>query len=705
LTATNSDDVGVYVIVTMRLEWLNECSTYPGLADAINEGIYLVSQMQRRQLGQAILDPLDSADGTLTSALLDRMLNDLDNRTDQLPVLQHALLRLWALRHTKEPFDIADYEAVGTFSHCLSGHAQEVYDELTDRQKQLAELLFRNITQVNKNRKMRRPRPLGDIQKLGHVELAELAPVVLAFSKPGRSFLVTTQGKLTSESIVDISHEALIRQWTRLSEWVDSEAEIQARLLRLNEDATEWDRDRAHSRACLYTGTRLTRSQDLTTRLEPGSPASDFLQASSRAHFWALMRRRGIAVLAFASAAILAVALVVISREHTREAESARREAEVMAEGASRQAKQAQDYENFIKQRLAAANGSSTAIAAIVQDLNAKRIYIQYTPGQADAARIVQEKLQKNSFVVPALQQVSADKAPSSTQVRYFNADDRGEAASIVSMLRQWIPGTPSVQSSPNPKNSIPAGQFEVWLAPPPPSSLQPFTPSSAASVAETNPAPVAVPAPELTATPSTARVEKGHGFTLTWHSANATEVDIEGQGPVQLNGSMMMLPEQTMVFRLTAKNSGAQTAQVQIPVEVFEPAPAVTPAPAPVAPTPVPASDSGPAGDYAQIEAVLQRYKAAYETESVEEVKKVWPSIDTAHQKNLKNGAFTFTAVKLDLVPDRASVKITGDTATVKVRETRHFTQYGQVVPPMTETALYTLRKVNGRWVLASIQ
>jgi guanylate kinase len=167
LTAMSSNDVPLYLVLTMRMEWLSECSTYVGLAESINEGIYLVPQMSRRQFQQVILNPIETAGGMITTTLLDRMLNDLGGRSDQLPVLQHALMRLWERRRPGAPLDIAAYEAVGTFSNCLSDHAEEVFTELNDQQKRIAELLFRSITQVYKNRKIRRPRPFGELAKGG----------------------------------------------------------------------------------------------------------------------------------------------------------------------------------------------------------------------------------------------------------------------------------------------------------------------------------------------------------------------------------------------------------------------------------------------------------------------------------------------------------------------------------------------------------
>ncbi len=286
LSAASSDDIPLYLVLTMRMEWLSECSTYVGLAEAINEGIYLVPQMSRRQFQQVILNPIDKADGTITTTLLDRMLNDLGGRSDQLPVLQHALMRLWERRRPGEPMDIPDYDAVGTFSHCLSNHAEEIFDELNGQQQKVAELLFRSITQVYKNRKIRRPRPFSELASVPGMDATELKAVIEAFGRQGRSFLFVSEGALQPSSVIDISHEALMRQWGRLAAWVEDEAEQEARLGRLQEDAAEWDRTGRKDRSLLYSGYKLQRAEEVRPRLADSKTESDFLLASRKAERW-----------------------------------------------------------------------------------------------------------------------------------------------------------------------------------------------------------------------------------------------------------------------------------------------------------------------------------------------------------------------------------------------------------------------------------
>jgi energy-coupling factor transporter ATP-binding protein EcfA2 len=493
LTAMNSNDVPLYLVLTMRMEWLSECSTYVGLAESINEGIYLVPQMSRRQFQQVILNPIETAGGMITTTLLDRMLNDLGGRSDQLPVLQHALMRLWERRRPGAPLDIAAYEAVGTFSNCLSDHAEEVFTELNDQQKKIAELLFRSITQVYKNRKIRRPRPFGELASLPGMNAMELKSVIAAFGRQGRSFLFTSEGPLESSSVIDISHEALMRQWSRLAGWVEDEAELESRLFRLGEDAEEWDRTGRKDRSALYSGYKLQRAEEVRPHLAQSKVEVEFLQASHKAERRTKLWRRGTF---FLLPLLIIVAVLFWSLWRAKQeiqyameakeevgkqrdiADVARREAET----ALQQALRAQGEQATIRKEISSAAGSAQALAAIQKTLNAKRIYLQYvadvepsstrttganpkTDSGLALAKWVGANLKQADYAVPGYEKVSSSKAPDKNQVRYFYPQDKSEAVKIVDLLKQWVSGDVESELLNNPNNVVPEGQFEIWIA------------------------------------------------------------------------------------------------------------------------------------------------------------------------------------------------------------------------------------------------
>lgn len=230
LKATEQREVPVYVVFTMRSDFLGDCTEFRGLPEAINDGDYLVPRMTREERKEAIVAPISVAGANISQRLLNQLLNDVGDNPDQLPILQHALMRTWDIWKQKgnaeQPLDIDDYEEAGTMEHALSQHAEEAYGELvTSRQKQICQSLFKALTDKGSDaRGIRRPTRLAEICELSNASMQEVVEVIEVFRKPGRSFLMPPSGvTLKEDSIIDISHESLMRVWERLIEWVDDE--------------------------------------------------------------------------------------------------------------------------------------------------------------------------------------------------------------------------------------------------------------------------------------------------------------------------------------------------------------------------------------------------------------------------------------------------------------------------------------------------
>lgn len=243
LHAVSQTQVATYVALTMRSDFIGYCSGFPGLTQLINNSNYLVPQMTREQKKIAIEGPVAVAGGKISQRLVKRLLNDMGNYQDQLPILQHALMRTWDYwldnREPGEPIDIRHYNAVGRVTEALSQHANEAYDELNIRQKEIAEILFKTITEKNQeNKGFRRPGRLGLIAELAEADEQDVIFVVDHFRQPGRSFLMPPANvPLNSDSVIEISHESLMRIWNRLNTWVDEESESAHMYKRLSDAA------------------------------------------------------------------------------------------------------------------------------------------------------------------------------------------------------------------------------------------------------------------------------------------------------------------------------------------------------------------------------------------------------------------------------------------------------------------------------------
>jgi energy-coupling factor transporter ATP-binding protein EcfA2 len=126
----------IYVVLTMRSDYLGKCAQFRGLPEALNDAQYLVPQMSRDQLREAIEGPIALAGSEISNALVDRLLNDAGDDPDLLPVLQHALFRVWEKsaesRARHSPIDVAHYEDVGGIDRALNLDAEAAFAKFKD---------------------------------------------------------------------------------------------------------------------------------------------------------------------------------------------------------------------------------------------------------------------------------------------------------------------------------------------------------------------------------------------------------------------------------------------------------------------------------------------------------------------------------------------------------------------------------------------
>ncbi|MCX6302519.1 MAG: hypothetical protein NTW82_10075 [Bacteroidia bacterium] len=241
VSAIIQPDAKIFTLITMRSDFIGECAHYQGLTQLINNSNYLVPHMDRENYRQAIEGPIKYAGAKIEQKLVDTLLTDIGERTDQLPVLQHALMRTWTywqeLDDPGRPISYSDYDSVGTMSDAMSRHANEAYEELSLRGKEICEKMFKTITEKGvDNKGIRHPSSVSTINSIVQCTSDELFEVVEKFRIQSRSFITPRQDiPLTDDSIIDLSHESLMRLWDRLREWVDDEASSVQMYLRLSE--------------------------------------------------------------------------------------------------------------------------------------------------------------------------------------------------------------------------------------------------------------------------------------------------------------------------------------------------------------------------------------------------------------------------------------------------------------------------------------
>jgi tetratricopeptide (TPR) repeat protein len=224
LEAGRSRGRPVHVLTTMRSDFIGDCARFHGLPEAVSATQFLVPSLTRDQREEVIRRPIEKAGATIDPALVERLLNDGGDDLDQLPVIQHCLMRLWdraggdgrATRH----LTLDHYGSVGSIAGALSQHAEEILDGLPGLELAI-EQAFRALAEIDREgRAIRRAVPFAQLPAETGVPENELRQVVDRLRADDCSFLVpspSSVAELAPRTRIDVGHEALLRRWERLS--------------------------------------------------------------------------------------------------------------------------------------------------------------------------------------------------------------------------------------------------------------------------------------------------------------------------------------------------------------------------------------------------------------------------------------------------------------------------------------------------------
>ena len=250
LMAARNHHPPVYIVITMRSDYLGECAEFRDLPETLNDCQYLVPRMTRDQRKAMIEGPLGRVQ--IAPSLVQRLLNDAGDEPDQLPILQHALMRTWNQWRAADPdrtrrIDLSDYAAIGGFDEALNRHADEL---LAGVPENIAATIFKRLTaRGTGNRERRDPARLGELWALcGAVteeSRARVTSVVDHFRRGEATFLTPRAGAVDRDTYIDITHESLIRQWKKLhDEWLPEEERSARTFLDLVVRAMNWKSQR-----------------------------------------------------------------------------------------------------------------------------------------------------------------------------------------------------------------------------------------------------------------------------------------------------------------------------------------------------------------------------------------------------------------------------------------------------------------------------
>lgn len=259
LYAANAEDGNTVVIITLRADFVGKCAAYPGLTKSLNKHLELVGPMTDDELRCAIERPAQITGYQLEAGLTERLLDDIKGQPGGLPLLQHALLELWEQRKSgKLTFEA--YEDIGRVEGALKRRAEEIFNSFTETEKHACQQVFLRLTQFAENTEDTRRR----------VSLKELMPAkgeqklvekVVQTLTDARLIISESPGEIKKEQFVEVAHEALIRSWPRLREWIDEDRSGLLIHRQLTQASKEWEKNN-HDESYLYDGLRLNIAKE-----------------------------------------------------------------------------------------------------------------------------------------------------------------------------------------------------------------------------------------------------------------------------------------------------------------------------------------------------------------------------------------------------------------------------------------------------------
>ena len=290
------EDLPIYIVFTMRSDYIGQCAAFRGLPEYIGFSQFFVPRLNRTQLQLVIEEPAVLSGNRITRRLTERLIHDLTEGVDQLPILQHALNQVWhAADNGKEEMDLLHYAMVGgmpvnelpdeqvekfkkwfeallpeikacyhepnlqnvldTHTNKLYEQAEEYYAQKTQKSisdkdaKSIIRTTFTCLTKIDQSRAVRNRMTLEEITNIiGRPEFGtkEVGDVLNIFREPGntfiRPFILGDSGSqaLSNSDVLDITHESLIRNWEFLEQWAKEEFDNYTISLDFEQQLNRW---------------------------------------------------------------------------------------------------------------------------------------------------------------------------------------------------------------------------------------------------------------------------------------------------------------------------------------------------------------------------------------------------------------------------------------------------------------------------------
>ncbi|WP_375466457.1 pentapeptide repeat-containing protein [uncultured Nostoc sp.] len=265
LGALQRHDNKLCLVITMRVDFFDMRikQEYGGLAKKIQDNLVTVTTMSREELTKAIFKPAKQVNLEVEPELILQMIVDVESSPVSLPLLQYTLTEIWKQR-TEERLTLNAYTRLGGVRGTLQKRATEVYESLLPEEQQITKRIFLELTQLGEGTEDTRKQVLQrDFVTLQYPEVVinsviqRLTDEKLIVS----SSLLKKGSGLDQVAVIDVAHEALIRHWSLLRQWIEENRDILRQKRKIEAAAVEW-RDRGKAEDDLFQGNRLRSAKD-----------------------------------------------------------------------------------------------------------------------------------------------------------------------------------------------------------------------------------------------------------------------------------------------------------------------------------------------------------------------------------------------------------------------------------------------------------
>ncbi len=297
------------LVFTLRADFYGYVLSHRPLRDALQEFTpQLLSSMNQEELQAAIEQPAQKLEVQLEDGLTQRILDDVGQEPGNLPLLEFALTRLWE-KQVHRVLTHQAYDEIGGVKKALANHAEQIYQQLSEAEQNQAQRIFLQLVRPGEGTE--------DTRRLAtRAEVGQDNWGLVSYLAGYQARLVVT-GRHEQEDTVEVVHEALIREWGTLREWINANRQFRVWQERLKVAMLEW-KNNNHDSGALLRGVPLTVAEDWLHKRgdELTQEERDFIRVSTQQPDKEKQQRdrsRRLAIIVLGSFSVIALSLAGIA--------------------------------------------------------------------------------------------------------------------------------------------------------------------------------------------------------------------------------------------------------------------------------------------------------------------------------------------------------------------------------------------------------